>query len=290
MNPHRAVFRLVAVTWLLLSMLTAAYADWTKIETDTTFHLFLNGTNYSPNARCRGGQTAGGTHLNPLGYLDLVGEDSDTLSALGAQRPDNAEDPAAAMLYHYSSAEQNLTGNMYVDWYKAFDRESGPECQHGADIVAYYDYGASTESALGLTWIQLYYEEGGSVHRPGLTVDAPYSRHTPAYYPPGTGPWTPPNYTLKPGHNLTWSDGPEDPHPERENWAGGIDFYVYLAGFGTPTYDYEAMVWVREITLYDGFTWGYDGICAPEPSTFWMLALGITFIITRRVLVRSRRL
>ena len=260
-----------------------------QIPTDTSFNLFYEKDNYSANAVCNGHLTPGGTQLEPLGYLGLQSETGDTLSALRWHRSDNGEDPAAALLYSYSVAEANLTGNLYIDWYKAFDREVGAQCLHGADIVAYYDYGSAEERALGLTWIQLYEEAGDTATASGLVVDG-VSDKTPAYYPPGYVPWKPPDYTFQAGHDLTWTDGPQDPHWERSSWQGSADFSVYLASFATPSYDAEAMVWVQQITLYDGVAWGYDGVCTPEPSTACLFALGLAALAFRcRILATRRR-
>ncbi|HIJ66254.1 MAG TPA: PEP-CTERM sorting domain-containing protein [Candidatus Hydrogenedentes bacterium] len=255
----------------------AASADLVSIPTGTDFTITMQNDNYVPHDDCEGGLTPGGTDLMAITYLAPSNDwSSDILGALWGQYG-SYESGGETIWWNYETAGDNLGGTLTIDWYKAFDNEIGSICLHGAEIVAYYDLGADDPD--GLDWIQVYVESGGAVHTPGYTVDGT-GDDNPAYYAPGWGPWFPGGYT--PGtHDMTWSDRPQDPHPEADPWAGSVEFYLFLADYG-DVYD-SGGASMRDITIYDGFRWGYVGECiVPEPSTILLLALGGFGLLIRR--------
>ena len=284
MRYPRKTLLMIAVG--ILSLCCESFADTVTIDTGTSFNLTYNSGNYDPYEPCLG-ITPGGTWLNPLEYLPRENDyTNDLLAALYGQYGVNTSNEDYTLIYQYSVADSSLTGTMLIDWYQAVDEHSGQHCYHGAEIVAYYDYGEGEED-LGLDWVQLYDEFGGSVVSPyDFTVDGSHDQ-SPAYYAPGYGPWTPSGYSLDPNHDMTWSDGPYDRHEETKPWMGGVEFYMFLASFGDMYPDPNSnSVFYQDVTIYDGIVWGYFGDCyiVPEPATVGLFCLGLLGLVRRQVL------
>lgn len=283
MGSSRRVLALTIVGLLTLGVV--ALADTVAIETGTSFSINLNSGNYRPSDPC-GGVTPGETSLLDLQYLPRQNAfTNDFLAALYTQHSVDTSNEEYTLIYQYSVAEASLAGTLLIDWYKAFDEHSSAYCYHGAEIVAYYDY-APGEETLGLDWVQLYDESGGSVHSPyDYTVDG-FGDQSPAYYEPGLYPWTPAGYTLQSERDMAWSDRPHDRHLEEEAWSGSVEFYLFLAAFGDIYPDPNSRnVFYRNVTIYDGIVWGYYGYCylVPEPATAGLFLIGLVGVCFRRI-------
>jgi hypothetical protein len=279
---HRAILLTTAIA---MALCVGAFADTLPIETGTSFNLVVNDANYVFFDPCVG-VTPGGTSISPLEYLPRQNEyTDDMLAALYSQYGIDTSNDDYTIVYQYSVSDISLTGTMLIDWYQAVDDHAAQYCYHGAEIVAYYDYG-SGEDTLGLDWVQVYDETGDSSVSPyEYTVDGAHDQ-SPAYYAPGYGPWTPPGYTLASGHDMTWTDGPYDRHVETQAWAGGVEFYMFLASFSDIYADPDSTsIYYQDVTIYDGIVWGYSGICVvvPEPATLGMVSLGLAGFLLRRL-------
>ncbi len=284
----RMILKGSIIALALFGLMVPSWATLTDIETNNSFTLRYESDNFDPYDPCEG-VTPGGTWLNDLEYLDLGATSNNTLSGnilAGLNSQYSIRDyMGGSLLYQYTLASSHLSGTMSIDWYKAFDREVGSQCLHGAEISAYYDY-ETNEANLGLDWVQLYYEHGQSDFVPldSYEVDGTGDEH-PAYYSSTQGPWTPPGHTLETGHDMTWTDGPQDVHPEVNAWNGGVDFYMFLASFGTiQQASFSNNWWIQEVVIYDGLSWGYTGFCdpVPEPATVVLMSLGLIALVARR--------
>lgn len=219
------------------------------------FTLWLNTDNYRPYDECNGGITPGGTRLSDLDYLPADCYDI-VVTQLEDQYPG----------FDYDISDVPLQGDMTVDWYKAFDREYGAVCRHGAEITAHYDQD-DDDPPVSLDWIQLYTEHGGSGND-WFEVDGTEDGK-PFYF---TDYDDPNDYIHVPNPGgLVFGDTPYDSHDEAQQWSGGVEFYLLLASMEGSS-----------ITIYDGIIWGYDGECVPEPSSLMLLALGGLVALRRR--------
>lgn len=285
-EERRMNWRLVVLAVVAALALCAQSAPASIIPTGTTLTIELNDANYDPSDDCEGGITPGGTWLDPLAALSPNNAyTSSIVGALNEQFGTNTDDPAFTIEYEYTVSPISLAGTLLIDWYVALDDEYGATCWHGAEIVAYYDLGPD-EDLYNLDWIQVY-DESGDAEASGYeyTVDG-LEDGNPAYYTPGENPWSPAGYTLDTTHDMTWTDGPGDPHPESDQWIGGVEFYMFLAGFGDPYPDLEdPLVLHQDVIIFDGILWGYDGICTivPEPGTLGLMALGLAMGAVRAV-------
>lgn len=260
-------------------------AETVNIETNSNFRLQWNLSNYNSTENCEGHITDGRTFVKPIEYFSSANDAMfDVYDALGKQY---AHDEINDLYFEYEVVPNHLMGTMTVDWYKAFDRESGADCLHGAEIVAWYDYPeiGPDEVPLNLTWIQIYHELYGSAHSSFPYMVDGSGDENPAYYVAGATPWIPDGYTLPGNHDLVWSDSPQDPHPESKDWFGEADFYVMLAGFSAP-YTRDDRQYVK-VSLYDGVKWGYDGSCypnvnVPEPTTATLLCFALISLVVHR--------
>lgn len=258
-------------------ILACAFVLFTVQPTEA-ITTWLDPENHVPWDPCEGGITPGGTNLEGLTWIAAGSSEhvDDCLNGLLNQYP--VGDSGQTWVYGVSSV--SLGGALLVDLYRAVDEESGDYCLHGADIVAYYQ--RHYEDPSDLRWIQLYTESGQATYSGPFTVDGTGDMD-PSYYAPGYGPWVPDDYTLEQGWDLTWTDGPRDPHLEAEPWLGGVHFYTFLAGYGEQFTEDGTLY--QKITLYDGFEWGYVGECViPAPGALLLgtIGFGIVACVRRR--------
>ena len=300
------MMKTLTIGFALILFSMAVWGDIINIDTGgNSLNIQLNGDNWDPLDEC-GGVTYGATSLSLPGFLDSS-TDTGITDGLNSQYKTDlvnwGDGVWETLVYDYSYSSTDLTGTFLIDWYKAFDehgydKEGAYRCYHGAEIVAFYDYGAG-EDQLNLNWIQLYTETGGSMHHPPYhhVVDGSGDLD-PAYYPPVYGPWYPSYYEgegegesegegVGEGEgeiDMAWSDRPHDSHVEENAWSGSVEFSVFLASYGDIYLDPEGSYYHQEITIYDGITWGYTGFCQEiaEPTSILLLGIGIVGIIKRR--------
>lgn len=229
----------------------------------------ITGENVQKHATCNGGLTPGGTDLFDIGTISFVGgggSTQDILSALGNQYPVDE----SGMAWAYSAASSELGGNLIVDWYKAYDREQGSYCRHGAQLSLHYN--RFDGDPLDLRWIQVYTETGDA----GSHVNEVDGKGdlSPGYFNPSDDP----NryvYVHDTG-GLLFGDTPGDPHLESRPFNGSVAFTAFLASFDN-----------NNVTIYEGITWGYQFTCVPEPGTYGLF--GGAFLLVVVVAVRRLR-
>jgi hypothetical protein len=270
--------RMLVIPWVVLCV---CWGSGTALAIGTDLTL----ANHDPFDAC-GGITPGGTSLLDLERIPIESADYwRVMFATFAQYP--AGDQGQTWRYQSGLAYSNLftlDGELLVDWYKAFDRADDGSCQHGAEIVAYYDFGPDDPVLLSFDWISLFTETGGS----GADTDRVDGDEDldPAYYTTGDVPWTPDGYVLDPDHDLVFTDAPQDEHVEAAAWDGSVEFYTFLAGYSLPYF--ENNVLYQDIVLFDGFRWGYQGSCQevirpiPAPGAFLLVSIGACLIVRLR--------
>lgn len=193
--------------------------------------------------------------------------------------------------FHYVGASPNLSGTYNVDYYKAYNDCGG---LMGAEIKVTFapNVGSTITDVL---WVQAYSESW-----PGHSASAIDDRsHLPAAKQPGAlfGPFYP--YQDEDEDAPRWQAGvqydffydkPGDPCPAPytttkllfETYACTWDDYFNADGTITDLGDPG-----HHVYIYDGFGWGYELHCVPEPATLLASLLGLGGV---GAYVRRRRL
>jgi hypothetical protein len=177
----------------------------------------------------------------------------------------------------------SLGGNLYVRLYKAYDEHKGSKCWHGAEFKAQHD--VSPPSGRQLEWLQVYKESGGAESDPyTYTVDPPpgawIDENENGEVDPGETMDDAPFYYNKDENPGYFYDRPGSAHPEAQPWSGSVTFYLFLASWDG---DFNPGTYPHTITVHDGFKWGFDGYCTPEPASLVVLVLGPLVWSRRRV-------
>ena len=174
----------------------------------------------------------------------------------------------------------DLEGTLTVETYLALDGTAS--CQHGARMVAKLTGVTNLPPGQKLNWVQVYRERGRSVSRgheendwtldPGNkeVVDGKVEDEAPFYYNSGEV------YYDDATKTWTFRDSPTDvildadvPHP------GAIDFITFIAGWDGDYVPGAGGAGSHQITIYGGFSWGYEYNCVPEPLTMVAAMLGV---------------
>ena len=253
----------------------------------------FNNTNLTPQVKCMGGITPGWTKLKNL--TNILRDDLNNFSQALNIEQDALHNQVnyVGPSYNYTVSGEGLGGELYVELYKALDYEIGAYCHHGAQLIM--DYDPVLTDPLGLTWVQFFDETGDAEYfsnlfsTEGWIMDG-FEDENPAYYFPGDfnpdgtlkKEWTdgiPANTLQTVEHNgLTLMDGPYYRHLEAEAWSGGFQFNSFLTGLDFLGYNVIDGSEIWDITIYEGFSWGYDGLCQiPAPGSILLGSIGMVF-------------
>jgi hypothetical protein len=232
----------------------------------------FNNANVTMNASCLGAWTFGGTTLKPFEQIsrNALGLVAGTFNA--ARKEIESRPGYAGPTYSYDVSPTDLSGTLTIELYQARDTEIGLQCRHGAGLVA--DYDGPVVPNLNLDWVQ-FYLDGSNWTMDGTEDDDP------AYYAeqdfdedgnliadlPANS-----SQTIE-RDGWTFVDYPGIRHPEQQNWMGGRMFTLLFSDIqltGLNSYD---------VTFYEGYTWGYDGIClglnvVPAPGALLLAGMG----------------
>ena len=241
----------------------------------------FNNANVRMNAACFGGLTFGGTTLKPFTPMSRYSL-SGFAGLFNLIRDSIENQPGyAGPSYNYSVANSGLNGTLTVELYEARDWEEGLRCFHGAGLVADYDP-AIDDPVIGTDWVQ-FYLQGGDWIMDGTEDDDP------GYYAPqdfdedGNLLATLPGNTSQEVERDRWTfvDYPQAHHLEADSWIGGRQFSLFysdiqltISPLGFNCYD---------VIFYEGYTWGYDGIClglnvVPAPGALLLGSMGMVLV------------
>lgn len=232
------------------------------------------------------GPTPGGTDLmlnsSDVGYWP-VNSLPGTLEALRWQfgsttvhngtNPDTTRPADQVWSFDWGS---NLAGTLTVDWYKAYDTNSGSFCYHGAEFDCHYTR-AATDPA-HVEWVQVFESSLNWSGIPsGTLICDPYPNDgaddAPFYFNPNDVRASYMHVSPIPG-GLIFGDTPYVRHEEASPWSGWFRANLFLVSWEDAN--------PRAITVHDGIRWGWDGQCTiPTPASLAALA-GCVMAFRRR--------
>ncbi|MBN1456824.1 MAG: PEP-CTERM sorting domain-containing protein [Sedimentisphaerales bacterium] len=169
-----------------------------------------------------------------------------------------------------------LNGTLYIDKYEAYDKHSGADCRHGAHLsVSYY---RDPSDPWYLDWAQVFI---ASYDKHGVPAGTPIAD---PFYNDGTddAPFYFSNLDdpldfydgWQPDADLIFGDTPGASHLEVNPFSVSLSLNLYLTSID-PLDPYH-------VILHDGISWGYDGVCVPEPGTVCLLGLGGFALLRKR--------
>lgn len=257
MNKHHA--RLTTVTAATISFLALS------AQAGLNVHFFGGASN--PHADCPTPLiTEGGTDVINPSVTWTLAPDEGMIGSLRTHYSAWAGSPAT---YTWSNNLDALNGDLYFDWYKAFDEHSGATCLHGAELTLHY-VRAETDPA-NIDFIQFFTETGNSGSRINTVDPDPRDDDKPFYF---TDTDVRTNYTHVSGlSGVLFGDSPYDSHEEVAPANGSVTFQLQLASWGSNDHS---------ITLHNYITWGYTWYCIPSPGAITMAVLGVLLIAPRR--------
>lgn len=210
--------------------------------------------------------TEGGTDAIPPSVTWSLSPDAGMISAL---RTNYASWGGTAATYTWSNNLDALNGDLYFDWYKAFDVHSGATCLHGAQLTLHYVRAAN--DPVNVDFIQFFTETGNSGSRTNTVDPDPRDDNKPFYF---TDTDVRSNFTHVPNlPGVVFGDTPYDSHPEVSPAAGSVTFKLQLASWGSNDHS---------ITLHNYITWGYTWQCVPSPGSITMAVLGLLLVVPHR--------
>lgn len=269
--------RLAFVSGLVASF--SGSAAWGAVTLAGT----VNGTSPSPKSPCprHGDDTRCVSSLNP-NPVELISAPSQWFrDTLRGQYPD------AAWRFYFVGGNDNLKGKFNVDLYRSFnDCPAAAAPDLGAEIKVTFQPDADS-LIKDVLWIQTYREQ-----IPGRTASEVDDRnHLPAAQQPGAlfGPFYPfqdededePYWQTNYQYDYFY-DRPGDPCPPPID-GGSVRFETYACWWDDVFSSTGAIIDrdgdnFHDVFIHEGFGWGYDFGCAPEPALATpILALGALF-------------
>jgi hypothetical protein len=249
---------------------------------------------YDPYAPCPGPDTPGGTVLRELTYLP--GPSTGILDAFlwqfsGPNRytADGVEDRPPEEEWTFDVGG-TLHGDLCIDIYEAYDRHHGYDadghmvwdpggdwCRHGAHLSASYLRDPLLDP-VNLAWVQVFvasYDKHGVPAGTPLadpffndgTDDAPFyfcDLDDPLDFYRGDNL----------GADLIFGDTPGASHLESEPFHVSLNLYLFLSAVDPLD--------PHHLFIYDGISWGYEGVCVPAPAALLLALIGVHAVVALR--------
>lgn len=224
-----------------------------------------------------------GSVLDPSTVTLISSPTSTFQSTLAAQYP------GSAWRFHYMGANDNLKGTFNVDMYGAYN--ICPE-QYGLGAKIKVTFTPTTDSLIqDVLWISMYSQKTPTKtskeidDRAHLPVDKQPNTLYGPFYPYQDEDEEPPHWQSNKTYDYFY-DAPGDSCPSPP-FVGHVKFETYAAWWD----DYFAADGsivdrdgdgFHDVYIHEGFSWGYDFYCVPEPTTGMILGLGAMMLIRRR--------